>query len=84
MVMLSRGEILMLIRDNLAEITAQPSLHLTEATTADDVLDWDSINHVKLIISIEQELNTRFESADIEGLKDVGGLIGVIQAKMQA
>jgi acyl carrier protein len=39
---------------------------------------------VKLIISIEQELNTRFESADIEGLKDVGGLIGVIQAKMQA
>ena len=78
----SRAELLEVIRDILADIVDQESLHLTEATTADEVADWDSINHVKLILGLEQELGIRFDAAEIENLSNVGQFIDVIQTKL--
>ena len=77
----SRAELLEMIRDILADIVDQESLRLTEATTADEVADWDSINHVKLILGLEQELGIRFDTEEIEDLSNVGQFIDLIQTK---
>ena len=78
----NRAQLLEMIRDILADIVDQGSLHLTEATTADEVADWDSINHVKLILGLEQELGIRFDTEEIEDLSNVGQFIDVIQSKL--
>jgi acyl carrier protein len=78
----SRTEILATIRDVLAEVVEDDSLQLTEQSSADDVADWDSINHVKLLIGLESELGFRFSSDEVSGLKNVGELVDVIQAKL--
>jgi acyl carrier protein len=78
----SRTEILATIRDVLAEVVEDDSLQLTEQSSADDVADWDSINHVKLLIGLESELGFRFSTDEVSGLKNVGELIDVVQAKL--
>ncbi len=78
----SRTEILNKIRDVLADVVDDPSLQISETTTAEDVPDWDSINHVKLLIGIESDLGFRFETQEVSGLKNIGELIVVVQKKL--
>ena len=78
----SRTEILTTIRDVLADVVDDPSLQISESTTADDVPEWDSINHVKLLIGLESDLGFRFETQEVSGLKNVGELIDVVQKKL--
>jgi acyl carrier protein len=79
---LTRADLLGKIRDTLAEITDNEALKLTEATSADQVTDWDSINHVKLLIALESDLGFRFETDEVSGLHNVGELIDLVQKKL--
>ncbi len=80
----TRQELLTTIRGILADVLDNESLQLTEASTAEEVPDWDSINQVKLLIGLENELNFRFSSQEVEGLKNVGTLIDLVQRKLAA
>lgn len=77
----SREELLATIREILADLLDNDSLQLTEATVAEDVADWDSITHVKLLIALESRMGFRFNSNEVEGLKNVGQLIDLVQRK---
>ena len=79
---MTRNEILNLIRDILADVVDQDSLVLTEATMANEVEDWDSINHVKLLLGLESELNIQFDTDEVGDAKNVGELIDVIEQKL--
>lgn len=57
------------------------SLELTRETTADEVEAWDSVQHVTLIMEVENEFNIRFSTPEIAYLKDVGELIDLIEKK---
>ncbi|HEX4098860.1 MAG TPA: acyl carrier protein, partial [Caulobacteraceae bacterium] len=55
---------------------------LTDSTVAADLADWDSINHVRLLISLEQELGFRFTNEEAEGLSNFGDLFDLVQGKL--
>ena len=80
---LNRIDLLSKVRDTLADIVDDGALHLTEATTADEVPDWDSINHVKLLIALESDLGFRFETSEVSGLRNVGELIDLLEKKLR-
>jgi len=79
---MKRSEILERIRSTLSEIVDDPGLKLTEATTAKDVREWDSVNHVKLVIALEGQLGFRLDTDEISGPENVGELIDLIQKKL--
>jgi acyl carrier protein len=78
----TRQQLLGIIQNILADVLDNESLQLTEESTAEQVPDWDSINQVKLLIGLENELNFRFSSQEVEGLKNVGALIDLVQRKL--
>jgi acyl carrier protein len=57
-------------------------LILTPQLSADDVEDWDSLKHVRLVLSVEREFNVRFSSAEVTRLKNVGDLASLISSKV--
>jgi len=79
---MTRAELLTKIRDMLADIVDEPDLKITESTVAEDVAEWDSVNHVKLIIALEADRKVRFEPDEISSPQDVGGLIDLIEQKI--
>ncbi len=64
------------------DIFDDPSLQITDQTTADDVADWDSITHINLITAVEQEFKVSFSTKDVKSLKNVGDFIGLIASRV--
>jgi acyl carrier protein len=54
---------------------------VTPQLTADDVSGWDSLTHLRLMLTIQKAFNVRFAAAEIVGLKNVEELVGLIREK---
>ena len=50
-------------------------------TTAKDVDGWNSLAHIRLMVSIEKKFKCRFSAAEISGLKNVGEMVSLIARK---
>jgi acyl carrier protein len=72
------GEVTSLLRDLLDA----DSLRLTLETRAGDVDGWDSVTHVSLLVAVEQHFHVKFKTAELEGLRNVGQLVDLIQTRM--
>jgi acyl carrier protein len=64
-----------------AEVFDDDGIVLTPATTAEDVDGWDSLNHIRLIVSVEQAFKIKFSTPEIAKLKNVGELVALIASK---
>ena len=53
-------------------------------TTANDIEEWDSLSHIRLMVAIERKFRVKFTNAEIESLKRVGDLVSLIEAKTAA
>jgi acyl carrier protein len=57
------------------------ALTVAVETTAKDVDGWNSLAHIRLMVSIEKEFKCRFSAAEISGLKNVGEMVSLIAGK---
>jgi len=51
---------------------------------ADDVEEWDSLSHIRLILALEQAFDVRFTASEVGAMDNVGDLVRLIQAKKGA
>ena len=79
--MLSKDEIIERLDDVFRDVFDDDTLEVDENTTADDIEDWDSIEHITLIGAVEDEFKMRFIMGDVSGMKDVGEMIGIIEQR---
>ena len=78
---MDRSAIFSELSEIFADVLDLDDLVLTDATTADDVEEWDSLSHIRLIVSVERTFGLKFSNADIESMKSVGDLVNLISAK---
>ena len=55
---------------------------LNPSLTAADVPEWDSFNHINLIVAIESRFGVKFQTAELESMHTVGHLADLIQSKL--
>ena len=59
------------------------SIHVTDATTSNDIEDWDSFEHINLIVAVEKEFGIKFSMGQTNKLKNVGEMVDIILEKLQ-
>ena len=82
--MASTDEILASLTEIFQDVLDDDELVLSAATTAQDVENWDSLNHVRLMLTVERKFAVKFSAAEIGRLKNVGDLVALIQSRLAA
>lgn len=54
------------------------SIKVGPATTADDIDDWDSLEHITLISAVEREFGMKFKMGEISSMKNVGEMAQIV------
>ena len=57
------------------------SITVTPKTTASDIEDWDSLEHITLISAVEREFKMKFKMGEISSMKNVGEMAQIIAAR---
>lgn len=57
-----------------------PNLAVTDETTANDVVGWDSLAHASVLIRLEKHFNVKIPDEVAYNLKNVGALVDGILA----
>lgn len=69
------------LTDILRDVFDDDSLEATPELTATDVDGWDSLTHIRLLLTIEKAFSIKFSTAEIGKLENVGDLARLIAAK---
>jgi acyl carrier protein len=72
------------LTDVFRAVFDQPELVLRDEMTAADVENWDSLNHIDLIVAVERKFKIKFTTREITGLKTVGDLAEMTAKKVGA
>lgn len=60
------------------------AITLRDDMVASEVEDWDSLNHVKLVVAIESGFGVKFSTREISGWKNVGDMRRALVGKLNA
>lgn len=69
------------VQEIFRDIFNNKHLVISDETTANEIKDWDSLNHINLISSIEKEFKIEFALGELQGLQNVGAIINLILKK---
>ncbi len=58
-------------------------ISVNENTTANDIEDWDSLEHINLIVAIEEEFGIKFSMNEVTHMKNVGDMVKLISEKIK-
>lgn len=64
------------------DVFDEADIHLSPTLSAKDVDGWDSLTHIRLILTIEKTFKIKFSTSDIGKLENVGDLVALIQSKI--
>jgi acyl carrier protein len=72
---MSEQAILEKVTEIIRELFDEYDGPVTMETTADDVAQWDSLSHVRLMVMIEMELGVHFSTSEMQSFKNLGDLV---------
>lgn len=65
----------------LRDVFDSPSIVATPDLSAKDVPEWDSFNHINVVLAAEMRFGVKFRTSEIEGLRNVGDFVALIERK---
>jgi len=78
---MSKALLLQQLNELFRDVLNNDSIVLENHTTAKDIEEWDSLNHIQLVVAIEKKFSVRFKSLEIQSWKNVGSIIDSIADK---
>ena len=65
------------------DVLDNEDIKLEPSSSAKDIDEWDSLNHIQLIVAIEKHFKIRFKSSEINGWKNVGEMCVAIENRLK-
>ena len=64
------------------EVFDMPDLKIYREMQAKDVEGWDSLNHITLIMTLEDTFKVKFSTREVMGFQNVGEMMDCLSGKL--
>jgi acyl carrier protein len=64
------------------DIFDDKDIQIGPETSASDIENWDSFNHINLVLAIQSSFGIKFSSSELESMENVGEIVTLIQRKL--
>lgn len=75
---MSKEEIYKNLDEVFQDVFDDENIHVNSETTADDIEDWDSLEHINLVVAIENKFGIKFNMNEVTSFKNVGEMVDII------
>ena len=79
---MGRETVLEKLNEVFCDFFDDDSIVLGDETTSDDIEDWDSLEHIGLVVAIESAFGIKFSMGETLKMKNVGEMINSIVSKL--
>ena len=79
---MERPDVISKLTKNFRIVFNNQSLILKDELNANDVDNWDSLTHMRLITEIEDTFAIKFKLRELNKMRNVGEMIELIQSKL--
>lgn len=79
---MNQQEVLEKVNVIFKRIFENDNLSIDMTTTADDVEEWDSLNHTLMIVEVEKFFNLKFKLKEVLGFQNVGDMVNTIVTRL--
>jgi acyl carrier protein len=68
--------------DVFQDVFDDDSIRVSPELSAKDVDGWDSLTHIRLILTVQKAFNVKFSTPEIGKLENVGDLVELIKSRI--
>ncbi|MBO7374936.1 MAG: acyl carrier protein [Lachnospiraceae bacterium] len=79
---MERADIYTKLNEVFRDVFDDDSITVNDNTTANDIEDWDSLEHINLVVAVENCFKIKFNMGEVAALKNVGEMVDLISAKI--
>ena len=71
------------VRNVASDIFGIPADRITAESSPETIENWDSMQHLNLVLAIEEKFAVRLDPEDIEQMKNIGAVAALVE-KLQS
>lgn len=75
---MTREEVYERLNQVFRDVFDDESITVKDETTADDIEDWDSFEHINLAVAVEEEFSFKIPMGKVVTMKNVGEMVDII------
>ena len=79
---MTHEEVLNIVRGIFRDVFDDDDLIVEDSTNSSDIEDWDSLEHIALVVSMEKEFDLKFDLKEVNKLENVGQMVDLIISKL--
>ncbi len=79
---MNKNEIIEKLTAIFHEIFNDESIVLNDEMTSADVENWDSLTHMLMVTSVEEQFGIKFKLKDLNAMKNVGDIVRIIGERL--
>lgn len=79
---MTHEEVMKKVTEIFRDVFDDDTLVIKDSTNSADIEDWDSLEHIALIVSMEKEFNLKFDLQEVNKLENVGEMVDLIISKL--
>lgn len=78
---MTKNEIYDKVNEVFRDVFDDDSILVNEETTANDIEDWDSLEHINLVVAIEEKFGMKFNMGEVTSMKNVGEMVKILEQR---
>ena len=79
---MTREEIFDNLNEVFRDVFDDETITVSENTTSNDIEDWDSLEHINLIVAVEKKFGMKFSMGEVTTMKNVGEMADIISSRI--